>query len=234
VKAFFQPDRLQQMERTIPGWGRMAGFANGATLVHVAVALAALQLSPEYRQAARAQKNLFQWIVLLHDIGKEAQPGKRDAVHAFRSAVIAARALPRLGFPVMDDFAGQVEAWADLTLSATLLDANKNIRIQDNRKLPKILAGIDRLFGMNTAPGLIVKAILLHLSVNTNRAWPQAAPLSEAEIKQYVDADLLPYLKMLMLIDNDAWEFFDPEKRTEQRREVLSAFHSIQKAIEAG
>ena len=87
---------------------------------------------------------------------------------------------------------------------------------------------------MNTAPGLIVKAILLHLSINTNRAWPQAAPLSAWEIKQYIEADLFPYLKMLMLIDNDAWEFFDPEKRTEQRREVLSAFHSIQKAIEAG
>jgi hypothetical protein len=231
VKAFFLPAKMKQIETVIPGWLRMAGFAEGATLVHVAAALTALHLAPEYRQASLEQKAICQWIILLHDIGKEIHSGERDNIHAFRSAVLAAKALPRLGFSVTSDYTDQIQAWSDLTDSAVIQDSDKGVLIQDNQKLPEILAGIDRLFGRNTAPTYIVKAILFHLSINTIQKWPQAAPVSALEIKRSIEADLLPYVRLIMLIDSDAWELFNEEIRRKQRREVLFAFQTIEKGV---
>ena len=233
VKAFFLPAMMVQIETVIPGWRRMAGYADGATLVHVMAALTALRLAPEYQQAAPQQKAIFQWIVLLHDLGKEIHAGARDNIHAFRSGVLAAKALPRLGFRTAADYPAQVEVWADLANSAVIQDSNKGVLIQDNRKLPEILAGIDRLFGRNTAPALIVKAILFHLSINTIQDWPQAAPLSALETRRYIGAELLPYIRLIMLIDSDAWELFNEEVRRKQRQAVAFAFQAIEKMGES-
>jgi hypothetical protein len=38
-------------------------------------------------------------------------------------------------------------------------------RIEDNRALPEILQGIDRLFGRDSAAALLVQAVLLHQSL---------------------------------------------------------------------
>jgi len=49
AKNFYTPERMDEIERVLPGWKRMAKFADGITLVHVTSALVALLQLPEYR-----------------------------------------------------------------------------------------------------------------------------------------------------------------------------------------
>lgn len=59
-----------------------------------------LYMLPEFLGLSEHQQNLMKWVILLHDVEKEPQEGKRDYTHAFRSAVGAAKTLPGLGFPI--------------------------------------------------------------------------------------------------------------------------------------
>jgi hypothetical protein len=233
TQTFYTGARMAQIESVIPGWGRMASFGGGATVLHVTGALVALKLLPEYYQASAETQRLSDWIVLLHDLGKEIHEGKRDHTHGFRSAVLAGKILPGVGFPVTADYQSQFPGWAELTNAALRLDDDGLELIQDNRKLPEILDGIKRLFGHNSATALVVKAILLHFSIDTCSEWPQVAPLSDQEIELYIDPEFLPYLEVMMLVDSDAWALFDPQIKAKQRQETLQVFQRVRKLARA-
>lgn len=51
IRDFCTGDRMDAIERVVPGWQTMAAFADCATLVHVVRAMIALQLLPEFRTA---------------------------------------------------------------------------------------------------------------------------------------------------------------------------------------
>ena len=86
------------------------------------------------------------------------------------------------------------------------------------------------MFGEDASAGLIVKGILLHMSITIISNWPQAASLTKAEVKKYIDSALAPLLKVLMLADNDGWAMFHPG-RQQQRLETLDAFQKIEEII---
>lgn len=227
VSDFFTLGRMAHFDSILPGWQMMAAYREGTTLVHVIAALAALMLLPEYQQAGPDQQAQIKWIILFHDLTKRLEQGIRDHTHAFRSAALAGRQLPRLGFSVLDS--AQIEPWAALTAGAIMHDTPEPV--QDNRQLPEILAGLERLFGPNTPAALIVKTVLLHMSINTLHEWPQAAPFTDDEIARYVDPAMLPLLEMMMLIDNDAWAFFDPETKQRHRAETLDVFARVRRLV---
>ena len=227
IQAFYTTPRMAQIEAVLPGWDRMAAFREAATLVHVNAALVALKLLPEYQQMGFAEKTLCEWIVLLHDLGKEIHAGRRDHTHGFRSAVMASKILPGCGFPVTGDYHRQFPAWAARTETAIRQADDGSEFIQDNRQLPEILAGIEQLFGHNSASALVVKAILLHFSIDTCSEWPQVAPLTDAEISRYIDPEFLPYLEVMMLVDSDAWALFDPADKAKMRAETLAVFQRV-------
>ncbi len=221
VMAFFSPDRIAGVDGLLPGWAEMIASDGGATLTHLMTALAVLPACPEYQEAAEEQQALAQWMILLHDIAKRPLAGQRDPIHAFRSAARAGRILAGLGFAVSPQAAPQaLDAWEALVFNALLQQPGR--WVQDNQKLEAILLETDRLFGPPAA--WVVKAILLHVSISVLRDWPQEAPLSEAEILRYVDEDWLPLLKMMFLIDNDAYTLFDPPTKNLYRRETLAYF----------
>ena len=147
VHDFFTPARSAEMEAVAPGWGEMASYAEGVTLAHVMCVFTGLLSSPEYQSASMAQQALMQWIVLFHDIAKVVEEGRRDYTHSFRSAARAAAALPRLGFPTSPEFGREFDKWFALTHAAQTTQAASGEIIQDNRQLPAILTGIERLFG---------------------------------------------------------------------------------------
>ena len=124
-----------------------------------------------------------------------------------------------------------MEEWIAFTHEAIIWSDEAKITIQDNRQLPKIVDGINRIFGHNSAAALVVKTVLLHLSINVVEDWPQAAPLTDAETRQFIDAPLLPFLKVMMLVDNDAWALFDQPKKDKYRSETLAVFRDIEKVI---
>jgi hypothetical protein len=229
VHAFFTPDMLDEVNAIAPGWREMSSYDHGVTLVHVMCAFTGLLTSPEYHQALRAQQELMKWIVLFHDLAKEVRNGQRDFTHAFRSAAKTGAILPRVGFAATAEYGSLIDGWIVLTDTAiTKRGKTSPVRVQDNSKLPEILDGIERLFGHTSPATLIVKTVLLHLSINVIEEWPQPAPLTETEIRQYVDTELFPLVRMMMLADNDGWTLFDQATKERYRQETLAVFRELE------
>jgi len=227
VNTYFTPEKMGQMESVLPGWQTMASYSGGVTLVHVMCVFLGLFMLPEFQRLSPEQQQLAKWIVLFHDVAKVHIRGKKDTMHAFRSAVGAARQLPHLGFAVTEKYGHLIALWSELTYSAIKTSADFPGPIQDNAKLLEILSGIERMFGEATPTALIVKCVLLHMSINVVSDWPQASPLTEEEIKSYVTSHLAPLLKVMMLADNEGWVMFYPE-REQQRTETLQEFEMIE------
>ena len=228
VDLFFTPERMAQMESRVPGWRKMSSYNQGVTLTHVMCVFLGLQLLPEYINMHQHQQNLMKWAVLFHDVEKVVENGKRDPKHGFRSAVTAAQSLPTLGFAATQAYEDLIEPWSQYTYSAVITPEGGSEPIQDNRKLPEILSGVEKLFGKDTPAALIVKMILFHISITVVKAWPQAAPLSTDEAARYIDVNLAPMLKTMMLADNEGWAMFYPEDRARQREETLQTFKQLE------
>jgi hypothetical protein len=233
VRAFFTPARLSEMDAVVPGWHRMALDAGGITLVHVMAVYMSLLLCPQFRRASRDRRELMKWIVFFHDIAKEIRDGRRDFTHEFHSAALTAETLPSLGFAPAPDYGHLIKDWVTMVNGAITVQKKTDINIQDNSKLPEIFAGIERLFGHNTPAALIAKSVLFHMSFNVVKEWPHATPLTESDIKKYVDLELLPLLKMMILVDNDAWALFDPPLKKRFRQETIKVFQKLVSIIKA-
>jgi len=233
VKAFFMPERMDQIEELVPGWKKMASYADGVTLTHVMCVFLGLFIMPEFQQLSPEQQQLAKWIVLFHDMAKAHIRGKHDATHGFRSAALAGNALKQLGFQVNEPFEKTIQSWADLTRTARLFSADSGDDVQDNSKLPEIISGIEKLYGMDSPAVLIIKGVLLHMSLNVVEDWPQPAPLNDTEIKKHIDGNLMPLLKVMCLADNEGWSMFYPETRIAQREETLAAFRRFEEIIAA-
>ena len=227
VYVFFTPEKMDQSSSIIPHWRKMASYADGLTLVHVMCVFLGLYLLPEFQNMAKAQQGMMKWIILFHDVEKEPQNRKRDNLHAFRSAVETARTLPTLGFPTTSDYELLIDEWSEFTLSAITSPEGSSDFIQDNHKLPMIVEGIERMFGHNTPAALIIKTILFHLSVGMD-FWPPTAPLTDNEMKQYFDEELIPLLMVMHLADGEGWLMFDPENRERGRLDTLKKFGQIE------
>ncbi len=229
--AFYTPDMMAQIEQVVPGWLHMSTYANRQTLVHVTSVLVALYTLPEYHAASREQQIIMEWMVMFHDVAKQAFPGKHDYTHAFRSAAITGRALAPLGFPTAAAYAHQIDEWHQLTNTAVIYDPQHAEDKQDNRKLADILAGINHLYGAKSPAALIIEGVLLHLSIDSDPSYPTVAPLTADEIMHCISLDLHPLLTMMQLVDNDSWQLFDPASKQYQREKTLAAFDNIARLI---
>lgn len=233
IREFLSPNELEKVFAVAPHWRIMASYAEGDTEVHTISALVALILGPEFQQATQPQQELLKWTVLLHDIAKESHEGKRDFLHAFHSAAVAAETLHSAGFPATPEYDNHIKSWVTLINTAIIKLDGISGYIQDNEKLPEIYIGIEKLFGHNTPAALIIKTILLHASINTLEEWPQAAPLNQSKIKQCVDSDLIPFLKVMTLVDSDAYSLFYEPTKKQFRQETLDAFTKLEALVTA-
>ena len=233
LRDFYTADRMQAIEAVAPGWQDMAAYADRATLHHITQVLISLQRLPEFRQASRQQQALMEWIVLYHDLGKQVIGGQRDALHAFRSATLAARTLPKVGFPTSEAYPTGLEPWTQLVLGAAVAASDGKGWIPDNRALPEILQGLDQLFGAGSAASLIVQTVLLHQSLNVVPEWPNPCSLTDAELPHCIRPELLPLLEIMMLVDSDAWQLFDPASKAKFRASTLAVFASVRQRVGA-
>ena len=231
VKAFFTPERMDQISSIVPHWHKMASYADGLTLVHVMCVFMGLYMMPEFLGMSEYQQALMKWVILFHDVEKEHQAGKRDHAHAFRSAIGAAKTLPKLGFFTTTEYNTLIDEWSKFILSAVTLPEDSSNFIQDNRKLPRILDGIERMFGHYTPTALIIKTILFHLVVGGNDL-PSPSSLTDEEIKKYFDNDLVSLLLVMNLGDNDGWTIFEPEVWQHGRMDTIEVFHRVERLIQ--
>lgn len=234
VKAYFTPARMEETESLVPGWTTMASYTDGITLVHVMCVFLGMLMLPEFRGLTPRQQQMAKWIVLLHDIDKVHIPGKKDPMHAFRSGIVAAKILPRFGFPTRDRYAERIGQWSYFAGGAFVRNDRETTPRPDNRKLPYLLIGIDNLFGRNTPAALITKTVLLHISLPVDPFYQTPAPLTDEEAARYVHLELLPLLRVMMLADNEGWSLFDSEVRARQRRDTLQAFERVEQLISGG
>jgi hypothetical protein len=65
------------------------------------------------------------------------------------------------------------------------------------------------------------------MSIDVVADWPQVTPLDDTDLRKYLHQNLLFYLQVLMLVDNDAWALFDLEVRKRYREETLMSFERI-------
>lgn len=226
VKNFFTPDQMDAIDAKAFGWKKMASYMDGVTLTHVMCIFMGMYEKPEYLHLTPAQQEEMKWIIAFHDTEKAPQPQKRDHLHAFRSAANAARALPKLGFPITVSYDSIIDDWDKYTRSAFINIGNPPVEIPDNSKLPIIFNGIEQMFGENTSATLIIKTILLHLSVNME-IWPPPSPLTDDEIKDYLNKDLATLLLVMNLGDNDGWTLFNPDTLEHQRIDIMNQFEKI-------
>lgn len=231
VKVFFTPEMLDLVEARSPGWNKMASYSGGITLTHVTGVFLGMFMLKEFQVLSPEQQQIMKWTILFHDIDKFHIRGIKDTMHAFHSAVITANNLPRLGFTTSNTYNEQIKAWSEFTYQAFIPTDIKESPKPDNQKLARILEGIGQLFGESSPAALITKIVLLHISVNADRNYPTPSPLTDEEIKQFIDADLFPLLRVMMLSDNEGWSMFEPETCQQQRRDTLDTFEEIQKLI---
>jgi hypothetical protein len=222
---------MEEMEEIVPGWEKMASYSDGVTLTHVMCVFLGLVMLPDYQALSQEQQQLAKWIVLFHDVEKAHIRGKRDLTHGFRGAVLTAQMLRNLGFEYRPEYDEIIGSWSELSGNAFIKPESSPDPIQDNQRLPEIIEGIENMFGKNTPAALITHGVLLHMSINVVKDFPQAAPLADGDIKKYINRDVLPLLKVMMLADNEGWVLFEPETRIIQRTETLAVFHEIEKMI---
>ncbi|MCP4358059.1 MAG: hypothetical protein GY796_08610 [Chloroflexi bacterium] len=226
VSQAFSPAIMTDIETRIPGWEQMAAYDNGQTRIHICSVYLAMFVTDFYQQASEHDRALWHWIVLLHDLAKKAQDGKRDRTHAFRSAVLAAQILPAVGFATLSEYEAIVDEWVVMLDTAVLPTSGDEI--QDNSKLPLIVAGIERMFEVGTPADLILKTILFHHSFSPVSAWPNPAPLTDAEIKRWISPRLWQILGPFLFFDSDAWDmYFDSQIRRKQQQEVRACIHTV-------
>ena len=231
VKSFFTQEIMNTIETKIPGWKKMASYSNGITLTHVICVFLGMFMLPEFQALSPEQQQIAKWIVLFHDIDKAHIRGQRDKMHAFNSAVVAANILPSLGFPITGKYHKLINPWSEYTRQAFVLPDGEQWPKPDNQKLPKILLDIEEFFGENTPAALITKTALLHISLAVDKNYSTPAPLTDAEAKRYINPNLFPLLKVMMLSDNEGWSMFEPEVREQQNSDALKEFKRIRELI---
>ena len=216
---------VERVDGVLPGWAHMASFADGKTLWHVTIAMVALARLDEYAQATTAERHLMEWTVLLHDIAKEPAHDRRDHRHAFRSAAVAAEILPLLGATTTPEYVQSYGSWRDRVYAAWTEDTAVGEPVPDNRSLPRIVAGIDRMFEPD--PARLLTAILLHQSVTVVSDWPSLAPLTPAEETTYITPRVAALQLPLMLADSGGWNLFDPGTLRSMYHETRAVFARI-------
>jgi hypothetical protein len=233
VSAYFTLERMHQMESLVPGWQKMASYSGGITLVHVMCVFLGLFMLPEFQRLTPDHKQLAKWIVLFHDVDKFHIKGKKDTMHAFRSAVHAARTLPKFGFRVTGKYDELIDSWSEYTAEAFLAEDGTTTPKPNNTKLPEILTGVERLYGEDTPATLIIKTILFHTSFHEDDEYPTPAPLTDDEIKRYIRPSLVPFSRVMMMADNEGWTLFEPEYRGRFYEAALAFFERVEKLIAA-
>jgi hypothetical protein len=231
VKSFFTLERMDDIETKAPGWRKMASYSDGITLTHVTCVFLGLFMLPEFKSLSETQQQLVKWIVLFHDIDKIHIRGIKDTMHAFRSGVVAANIMPKLGFPVTGQYDALILSWSELTVNAFTMENGDSTQKPDNQKLPEILSGVEQLFGENTPATLIAKTALLHISLSVDPFYSTPSPLAVDEIKRFINSDLFTLLRVMMLVDNEGWSLFDTKVRARQRKDMLKAFANIESII---
>lgn len=202
------PDLINLMNTRIPGWRKIATINNGITAQHTILALATCLSLPEYKEKGLQKQSEIQWAALLHDIDKFYGAGGKDTSHPFRSAAIAVKAMPGLGFELQPNVIPKdIEGWSELVMAAQR-EGNGQV-LHDHTHLKEIVEGIHRQWGKETSASRILKAVLFHQSLPTLKDWTNPVLLNDEESRAFLTLENMDVLASLLIADSDSWNIFD-------------------------
>ena len=230
ITSFFDLEQQQKLEAIAPGWSALIAHDQSKTLTHVMLAMASLRFYPEFEKSSPEEQNIVRWALLFHDIAKRSE-AERDLTHAFRSAVALCRSLSLIGVDLPASYFQNLHSWAELTLNATTRQTGSNQLIQNNQRIPEILAGLDMMLEGHAAARTAIKLVLLHHSINHLHDWPQASALTDDQVRHLFDDRLLQLIRIMMLADNDGWELFNANNCTRYREETRTVFRHLHTLI---
>lgn len=200
-------DLIDLINAHVHGWHKIATTKRGITAHHTILVLATCMNFPEYKDKSPQTQSEIQWAVMLHDIDKNAS-GEKDASHPFRSAAVAVRSMPGLGFELQPNVTSKdIEAWSELVMSAQH-EVNGQI-LHDHTHLKEIVDGIHHQWGKETSASRILKAALFHQSLPTLNDWSNPVLLNDEELHASLTLEDMDVLAPLLIADSDSWNIFD-------------------------
>ena len=206
IKPLLDPGFVEQMEKTIPGWQKIATLNDGQTAKHTLLVCATCLNLPEYQLAGELTRREIEWAAVLHDLDKTK--ARQDTAHPFRSAAVAVQILPGLGFDLMPGVQqDDLQAWSDLVLSAQRPDGDR--MLHDHASLREIISDLHRCWGDHSSASRILKAVLLHQSLPTLKDWSNPVLLTDEELSYALSLADVEVLGPLMIADSDSWNIFD-------------------------
>jgi hypothetical protein len=213
LQDLFSPEISKSCEMLIPGWRKIAKQRNGLTATHTLLVLAGCLRLPEYLAAPVATRHEIEWAAVLHDVDKnyDLHTNRKDASHPFRSAAVAVKGLPRLGFLPQPGVAfADLEHWSALVMNSERPEDGR--MVHDHSHLAEIIAFLYQHWGVETPASRILKAILFHQSLPTLKAWPNPVLLKDNELYAYLTINDLNVLLPLLVADSHAWELFNENR----------------------
>ncbi len=197
---------IEKMDSVLHGWRKIATLHDGQTAIHTLLVFATCLNLPEYGQADLQTRMEIEWAAVLHDLDKDQ--ARNDTAHPFRSAAVAARLMPELGFDLFPNInMAHLETWSDLVMSAQRQDGDR--MIHDHSFLHEIIDGIHICWGRDSSAARVLKAVLLHQSLPTLKDWSNAVLLSDKELSYALTMEDMDVLGLLMIADSDSWNIFD-------------------------
>ena len=202
------PNLSNLLNTRIPGWHNIAAINNGITARHTILVFATCLNLPEFKEKPQQTQSEIQWAVLLHDIDKSHGVLGKDTSHPFRSAAVAVKAMPGLGFELQPNVTPKdIESWSELVMSAQH-EVNGQI-LHDHTNLSKIVEGLHRQWGKETSASRILKAVLFHQSLPMLKDWPNPVLLNDEELRAFLTLEDMDILAPLLIADSDSWNIFD-------------------------
>ena len=206
ISPLLEQGFIESMDKIIPGWKKIATLHGGQTAMHTLLVFAICLNLPEYEQADVQTRMEIEWAAVLHDLDKNR--AQRDTAHPFRSASVAARIMPQLGFELLPSTGlSHLESWSNLVMSAQRPDGER--MLHDHSFLPEIIKGIYECWGNDTSATRFLKAVLLHQSLPTLKDWSNAVLLTDNELSYSLVIKDMDVLGPLMIADSDSWNIFD-------------------------
>jgi hypothetical protein len=196
---------VEKTDKAIPGWKKIATLNDGQTAIHTLLVFATCLNLPEYGQADIQTRMEIEWAAVLHDLDKDRT--RNDAAHPFRSAAVAVRIMPELGFDLLPNISmTDLEAWSNLVISAQRQDGER--MVHDHSFLREIIDGIYKCWGNNSPATRVLKAVLLHQSLPAIKAWENAVLLTDKELSYSLTLEDMEVLGLLIIADSDSWNIF--------------------------
>jgi len=161
-------------------------------------------------------QNVLLWAALFHDISKRNYPTfpniRKDFIHPFTSAATTLNILLRYvnsnseiieKTKILSEFINK----SYYIVYDNVLD--ENIEFPINNNIPEILKQLEEIFLKDSDIYLVVKLILLHQALPMIDIFPPTMSLSNDEIRNYFDFNLVKIMKILMESDSLAYNIGD-------------------------